>query len=189
MNLLDIVITVGMALLIIRGILRGFFREVGALAGVILGIWLSNAYQPQMTAYLKPYLPSLTWLPLISFAVIFLIVFIICSLAGWGMKVILKKVFFGWADRTLGAGLAIFKGVIITYFAIVLLTFFVPSQAPLIAGSKLAPFIISSYQSMISIVSPGSYQRWKQKFLGTKKGGQDVAPGTTQGSAGKNGPQ
>jgi uncharacterized membrane protein required for colicin V production len=143
--------------------------EVGSLAGVILGVLLANHYQPQMTNYLKAYLPTSNYLPIISFAVIFLIVLVLCNLLGWSLKMIVKKAFFGWADRTLGAGLAILKGIIITYLVIVLLTFFVPSKTPLIARSRLAPLVITSYQSMISFISPSFYQRWKKKFLGNSK--------------------
>jgi len=168
MNLLDMIIIAMMVFLIIRGILRGVFREVGSLAGVILGIWFANLYQPRMTTYLKGYIPSVEFLPLISFSVIFALVFVACCLAGWGLHLLLKKVFFGWADRTLGAGLAILKGIIVAYLAIVLLTFFLPSKAPLIAESKLSPMIVSSYQFIVGMISPGAYDRWKRKLLEKK---------------------
>ena len=189
MNLLDMTIIAGMIFFVLRGLFRGFFREVGSLAGVIIGIWLANAYQPQMTDFFRSYLPSSNFLPLISFSAIFTIVFIVFNLAGWCLNMVMKKVFFGWADRTMGGGLAIIKGVIITYFVIVLLTMYVPSKAPLIARSKLAPLINNSYQSMVSMISPGSYQRLKRKFLETKKGIVNVVPEKTKTSAGKDGSQ
>ena len=158
-----------MIFFIVRGIFRGFFREIGSLGGVIAGIWLANLYQPQMTDYLKAYLPSGKWLTLISFAIILLIVLILCNLAGRGLHLLLKKMFLGWTDRILGACFAILKGVIIIYLVIVLLTIFVPSKTPLIAGSRLTPLIITSYQSIVSLISPGCYQNWKDKFIEKKK--------------------
>jgi len=169
MNLLDLIIIACMVFLIVRGIFRGFIREVGSLAGVILGIWLASLYQPQLTDFLKPFLPSGKFLPLISFALIFLVVLVFCNVAGWLLKKLAKKIFLGWADRTLGAALAVLKGVIITYFAIVLLTFFVPSKSNLIADSKLAPTIINSYQSIVGLLSPGAYQNLKKQFVGQKE--------------------
>ena len=68
MNLLDMIIIAGMIFVILRGIFRGFFRETGSLAGVVIGIWLANAYQPRMSDYLSSYLPPSKFLPLISFA-------------------------------------------------------------------------------------------------------------------------
>lgn len=187
MNLLDLIIIATMIFLVVRGIFRGFFREIGSIAGVILGIWIGNAFQPQMTTYLRAYLPSVTFLPLISFGLLFAIIFIICNLAGWLLNMILKRTFFGWVDKTMGAGLAVLKGIIITYLVIVLLTFFLPSKTPLIAGSRLAPSIVSSYQSVVSLVSPGFYKKWKNKFLEKKKGIDKVISGKVRDFTGKDG--
>jgi membrane protein required for colicin V production len=187
MNLLDLIIIATMVFLVIRGVFRGFFKEVGSLAGVILGIWLANLYHPHMTAYLKEYLPFTALLPFISFAAIFALVLVSCNVAGWGLKMLVKKAFLGWADKSLGAGFAVLKGIILTYLVIVLLTFLVPSRTPLIAESKLAPLIISSYQSMVSIISPGSYQEWKRKILAHTKGFGAVVPEKARQSKVKDG--
>ena len=187
MNLLDVIIIAAMAFFVIRGIFRGFFREIASIAGIIIGILLANHYQPQMTTYLKAYMPAGKYLPLISFAVIFLVIFVACNLAGWCLKTISKKASLGWADRTLGIGLAILKGVIITYLVIVLLTFFVPSKTPLIAESKLTPLIVTSYQSMVGVVSPGSYERWKRKFFKEKKVQDERVSQNLQGLTGRDG--
>lgn len=166
MNLLDVIIICTMIFLVVRGIRRGFFREVGSLAGVILGIWLANEFQPRLSLLLRSYIPAGKFLPLYSFAAIFVVVLLACNLAGWGLKQLLRMAFLGWADRGLGAALAVLKGVILTYLVIVLLTFFVPARTPLIAESRLAPVIVSSYQSAVALVSPEAYQRWKRKWIG-----------------------
>ena len=169
MNLLDMLIIAAICIFIIRGVIRGFFREIGSLAGVVLGICLGNAYQPEMTVYLQQNLPNFSYLPLISFTIIFLFVLFLSNLAGWGLSIMLKKVFMAWVDRTFGASLAVLKGVILTYLAIVLLTFFIPSQTPLVAKSALAPLIIRSYQSMVGVISPDFYRRWKNKLDANEK--------------------
>jgi membrane protein required for colicin V production len=165
MNLLDMVIVSTMVFLIVKGIFRGFIREIASLAGIILGIWLANGFQPRMTVYLKDYLPAADYLPLIAFGSIFAFVLLLSNVVGWLLKVLVKKVFLGWMDRMLGAGLAFAKGVILIYLVMVLFTFFFPNKTPLIARSKLAPLIISSYQGMARLISPEFYQRWKQRFI------------------------
>jgi membrane protein required for colicin V production len=189
MNLLDLIIVVTMVFLIIRGILRGFFREVGSLAGVILGIWLAAVYHPVMTVYLKARLPGFdsTTLQLISFSLIFAMVLLICNLAGWVFMILMRKALFGWADRGLGAALAVVKGIILTYLVIVLLTFFLPSKTPLIAHSRLAPWVISSYQSMARVISPDTYREWKRRFL--DEGIETLVPEGAPGSEEKDGLQ
>ena len=169
MNSLDVIIIACMIFLVVRGLFRGFIKEVGSLAGVILGIWLGSLFQPRMNELLEPFLPWGKFLSLISFGLIFLVVLVLCNLLGWLGKKLASKIFLGWADRGLGGALAVLKGVIITYFAIVLLTFFVPSKSHIIADSKLAPIIIRSYQSVTGLLSPDAYRRLKERFVIQKK--------------------
>jgi membrane protein required for colicin V production len=181
MNLLDIVIICVMVLLIVKGLLRGFIRETASLAGVVLGILLGHHFQPELSAHLKSYLPQTSLLPVISFSVIFGFVLISCNLLGYLVKLVFEKSFLGWLDRTLGLGLAVTKGVILTYLGIVLLTFFVPAKTPLIARSKLAPWIVVSYQSMVRLISPEHYERWKMTLLGEiPPGGRIVSEGVEE---------
>jgi membrane protein required for colicin V production len=176
MHLLDIIIIATMVFLILKGMLRGFIREMASLVGVIVGIWLASVLQPQMTDHLKPYLPSIQSLPLIGFALVFGAVLFLCNFLGWILKLFFKKTFFGWADRSLGAGLATVKGVILAYLALVMITFFLPSKTPLIAESKLSKLIIDSYQSMIRLVSPSRYENLKKKIAGkTEEVGEIVS--------------
>ncbi|MBW2063606.1 MAG: CvpA family protein [Deltaproteobacteria bacterium] len=146
----------------LRGILRGFVREVFSLVGIVLGIWGGIFYQPGVAAYLKSYLPATDYLPLISFISVFSLMVIICNLLGIFVKLFFK-VFKGGINRILGGSVAFIKGVVVTYLLMVMLTFLLPSKTPLIAGSKLAPFIIMSYQSMVKAVSKGKAQEWKEQ--------------------------
>jgi membrane protein required for colicin V production len=170
MNLLDIIIIATLVFLILKGMLRGFIREMASLVGVVAGIWLGSVLQPQMTGHLEPYLPSSQSLPLIAFALVFGAVLFLCNFLGWVLKLFFKKTFFGCA------GLATVKGVILTYLVLVMLTFFLPSKTPLIAESMLSKMIIASYQSMIRLVSPSRYENLKKKIAGkTEEVGEIVS--------------
>ena len=168
MNLLDYIIIIIMVFLVVKGVIRGIIREFFSLAGIGLGIWLGIIYQPELTDFLKAYISDGKYLPLLSIAVIFATVLVLCNVIGWAIRMLFKKVFLGWLDKGLGAGFAIVKGIIIIYVAIVLLTFFVPTKTPLIAESKLAPWIIRSYQSMTGLISPDLYEGWKRRIIGEK---------------------
>jgi membrane protein required for colicin V production len=176
MNLLDILILCTLVFLIIKGLLRGFIREIASLAGVILGIVLANLYQPAATEKLRLVLHDTPFLSLISFALVFAVVLVGCNLLGWLLKLAFKKAFLGWLDRFLGLCFALIKGVIITYLAIVILMFFLPSSTPLIARSRLAPWINVSYQTMVGLIAPDHYQKLKKKFLEKSSELGDKAP-------------
>ncbi len=171
MNLLDIIIIIVMVFFIIRGILRGVFMEIASFAGIILGILFGLRFNPTVTKMLHSHIPSFDpiVLQLIGFAIIFTLCLVLCNLTGWLIKTILKKSSFGWMDNALGACLALVKGIVIIYLALILITFFVSSKAPLVARSTLAPIIMSSYQTVMGVVSPEFYLRWKNKFMGQKE--------------------
>ncbi len=165
MNLLDMLIIAALLFLCIRGLYRGFFREIGSLAGVILGIWIANLWQPALTEWIKGYFEGWHILPLISFGAIFLGVVILSNLVAWTLWSLSRRVLLGWLDRGAGLALAVAKTLVITYLAIVILTFFVPSQQPLITESRLAPWVVRGYQSLAGFISPDLYKDWKKKFL------------------------
>ena len=185
MNLLDMLIVAVVAFLLVRGVSRGFFREIGSLAGVVLGIWLAILYQPVLTKLLEGQVPGWRFLPLISFGLIFVAILLGCNLAAWGLMSVSKKVLLGWLDRSLGFGLALLKGILITYLGIILLTFFAPSKNDLIAESRLAPLIITSYQSIVNSVAPTLYKDFQQRFFGQTGakpgGGLPAGPGSKHG--------
>jgi membrane protein required for colicin V production len=177
MNFLDYIIIIGMIYLIVKGIMLGFIREICSLAGVVLGIFLGNLLQPWVTGLLRPSLPSVEFLSLISFGLIFAVILILFNLIGWIISLSAKKIFLGWLDRTLGVFLAIVKGVIITYLVIVILTFYIFPGEPLMAESKLSPWVIRSYQNMIKVISPDSYQNLKKKIIGERKKTGEIKSG------------
>ncbi|MDD5204797.1 MAG: CvpA family protein, partial [Desulfobacterales bacterium] len=131
MNLLDILILSTVLFFIIKGLIRGFIREIASLAGVVLGIILAARYQDELTEVTKQFLNPSPYLALISFIVIFICVVVGCNLLGWLIRMVLRKAPLGWVDRLLGLCFALVKGVIITYVVIVVLTFFLPSGTPL----------------------------------------------------------
>ncbi len=164
MNILDLAILGLIAFFLIKGIFRGFFREISSLAGIIFGFLIGNQYHSQMANLLKAYIPFEKSLPLISFITLFILVFVLFNLLGALLHDIFKRLLIGWFDRGLGISLALVKGIIISYLLIVLLTFFMPSKSPLIAESKVAPLVKVSFESMRMLISPDLYNTWKKRI-------------------------
>jgi membrane protein required for colicin V production len=186
MNLLDILIVSTLIYFVVKGVIRGFVREVASLAGVILGIVIASRYQAEVTKFIEQFLNPGPYLPLIGFVVVFAAVLVACNLLGWLIRMILRKAPLGWVDRILGLGFALLKGVVVTYLVIVILTFFLPSGTPLIARSKVAPWVILSYQSMLGLISKDHYESWKKRFMQKTEELTDKNPNRTE-PAGKDG--
>jgi len=164
MNILDLIILGLMTFFLIKGIFRGFFREVSSLAGVIFGFLVGNHYYRPMANLLTDHIPFEKFLPLISFIVLFIVVLIVFNLFGLLLHHLFKRLFIGWFDRGFGVAFALTKGIIISYLLIVLLIMFVPSTNPLIAKSKTAPLVKLSFESMRSLISPDLYKTWKRRI-------------------------
>ncbi|MBN1904800.1 MAG: CvpA family protein [Deltaproteobacteria bacterium] len=166
MNILDYIILVPLLYFTIKGIIRGLIREVASLAGIMLGIWLGMVYQQELSMVLRDYLPDNRFIPLISIALIFVLLVILCNLAGWGIRLIFKKASLGWFDRLTGGLFAVIKTIFLAYVFIIILTFYTAKNGPLISESFLAPWIIRSYHSITGLVSPDHYEKWKKKIVG-----------------------
>ena len=165
MSLLDLIAIAILVFFILKGIFRGFVREIASFIGIVMGVWMAYMFYPQMTAYLKAHhVPSGPYLSLLSFLVILALVVLICNLLGWVFKFLLKKTVSGWADQVLGAAFAAVKGALFLYVAIILLTLLLPAQTPLITESRTAQWVISSSQSLFHFVSPEHYEAWKEKI-------------------------
>jgi len=176
MNILDIGIIAITAFFVGRGIFRGFFREAGSIGGLILGILAGSTYYNIIAGYIVSYV-DIPWrdaLSFICFALIFIVVMTACVLIGRGLQWFAKAVLFGWVDRGLGAILALVKAVLICYLIILMITFFLPAQQPIIVKSKLAPAMISLYQA--GGIPSDTYEKWKHKFF-------DIVSKTVKGSA------
>jgi membrane protein required for colicin V production len=187
MNLLDVLIVSTLVFFVVKGLIRGFVREIASLAGVVLGIVIASRYQADVTEIIKQFLNPGPYLPLISFVVVFAVVLVGCNLLGWLIRLALRKAPLGWMDRVLGLCFALLKGVVVTYLVIVILTFFLPSGTPLIARSKVGPWIVISYQSMVGLISSDHYERWKKRFVQKTEELTDKAPGNRTEPHGKDG--
>jgi len=178
MNILDYIILGLITFFVIKGVFRGVFREISSLAGIIFGIWIGNHYYPQMANLLKVYIPLEKSLPLISFFILFIVVVILFNLSGIFLHHLFKKLFITWLDRSLGLGLALIKGIIISYLLILLLAIYMPSTSRLLTESKAAPLVKMGFESMRSLISPDLYKAWKKRiFEESKKVGDVISEG------------
>jgi membrane protein required for colicin V production len=103
MNWIDIVILCFILLMLILGIKKGLIIGLASFVALVLGIFaavhLTNWVDKLLTDHLGW---SGHWLPVISFAVIFLIVVIAVMLLAKGLEKLLKLVGIGFLNRLFG---------------------------------------------------------------------------------------
>lgn len=106
MTFLDWVLVVIWAGITFGGFFKGAIRIVFGLGGLGLGIWLSVVVAPDLATSLTGKVES-EWLLLgLAYLIPFVIVLLLCLLAGWGMEKTLEGLKLGCVNRMVGALLA-----------------------------------------------------------------------------------
>lgn len=98
---LDLVVLLFTAFLIVKGIWKGFVKEIAGIAAVLLAVVLSFVYHDEATSLLSAYF-EFDYLPTVAYAVVFFLVYSGVMLLGNLIDKILKTIFLGGINRILG---------------------------------------------------------------------------------------
>lgn len=110
MNVLDIILLICFIPAVIQGIRNGFIAQVISIAALILGVWASARFTPEVSTWLAQYITvSDQVMKVISFTAILLMSFLVLALIGKFMEATFKLVMLGWLNSLLGAVFSLIK--------------------------------------------------------------------------------
>jgi membrane protein required for colicin V production len=152
-NPFDMVIVVVLGYGIIRGIFRGFIREIAAIAGVVVGFYVAYANFKTISPMLARWIPTPAYLDIVSFILLFCVVLIIITGAGILIRLIIKMALLGVFDRVLGGLFGGIKGaLIVSLLFILLVSFLPPGGTKMVTDSKLAPYVNALSRGVVAII-------------------------------------
>jgi membrane protein required for colicin V production len=169
MNILDIIVVVILAYCIIRGVFRGLLKELSSIIGVFGGFYAAYTYYAVAARPLSKWISHTGYLNLVSFIIIFCIVFLVISILGVVINYLLKLAFLGWFDRLAGALFGAVKGILIVSVLLIALTAFLPKGSPFIKDSLLSPHITFISEKMVKVVSKNMKHAFLTKIEELKK--------------------
>jgi membrane protein required for colicin V production len=150
-SFIDLIFLVIVALLLIRGRIKGFVAEVLSWASLVLGILAAVYLYKNGAEFIRTkMLQNVKYLPeIMAFLIIFLIVFLIFKMIQKVLKDIITGVKLGGVDKFLGTIFGFIEGVALVsliLFGISIQPFFDPSAllTESIFAEILLPFIIKS---------------------------------------------
>jgi len=169
MNPFDMIAVAILAFCVIRGIFRGLIKELSSIVGVLAGFYAAYSYYPHLAGLLSGWITDESYLNILSFLIIFCLIFFLVSIIGVVIKYVLNIAFMGWFDRTCGAGFGLIKGILIVSMLFIVFTAFLPQKAPLVGKSVLAPHVNRISEKMIKVVPRDMKREFSAKVEELKK--------------------
>jgi membrane protein required for colicin V production len=126
LTFVDWIIVVILAVAVIGGIARGFFRSVFSLGGLILGLALAAWNYWRLAALLKPLVHSIEVANAIAFLAIALLVMVLAAVVGSLLAKIFRKVGLGCLDRLAGGVFGFIEGMLFVMLCILVTVAFFP---------------------------------------------------------------
>jgi membrane protein required for colicin V production len=126
LTMVDWIIVVVLAVAVLAGIARGFFRSAFSLAGLIAGLSLASWNYWRLAAMLKPLIHSVAVANAVAFLVIALLVMVVAAILGSILAKVFEKVGLGCLDRFGGAVFGFVEGIVFVTVCILVTVAFFP---------------------------------------------------------------
>ncbi len=141
MNWVDLIMAIVLFGFAIRGLMKGFFREMFSLIGLFIGLWVALLKFELVGEWLQTKLPLTDPLPFhVAFLAIFFGVSALASVCGYILHKVAQVFFVGWLDAVVGFGFGLIKGVVILTVLLFLLTH-LPLSGTVAAQLRTSAFV------------------------------------------------
>jgi membrane protein required for colicin V production len=158
MNWLDIVIIIIIAIPTFIGLKMGIVKALFIIAGGIIGIVLAGRFSDQLGAVFS----DSGWAKVVAFAVIFLVVMLIASIAAKLVKWALSAVLLGWVNSLGGAILGFIMGAFFCGAILAIWVLFL-GIGETVANSALSGFLLDGFPFVLGLL-PGEFDSVREFF-------------------------
>ncbi len=152
MSPLDAVVLIILAAFIIRGIWVGFIRQVASLVALVLGFLVAGHYYGESLPFLTSFIHNKQLGFLVTYALIFCLVFIITIFIGLGCKKVAQLILLDWFDKTMGGILGATKGFFLACITFMVLAIFISGSSPIFTKSILYPYLQKTSSLLLAVV-------------------------------------
>ncbi len=159
MTALDFGVLAIIVLFLVRGVWVGFVRQLASIAGLLLGFLIAGRYYQAFSPLLASFVPSPQLRFLITYALIFLAVFLAAVALGLVLKKVMTISLLDWFDRLLGGLFGLGKAAVVATVAFMLLSSFLASANPLLANSFSSHYLRQSAELFRSQIKDQELRR------------------------------
>lgn len=169
MNTFDIIVSVIFGYCLVRGLFRGLVKELASIIGVFSGFYAAYTYYQEAARMMSGWISNTAYLNIISFLLIFCLIFVIVSIMGIIIKYLLNIVFLGWIDRLFGAVFGMMKAVLIASVLFIVFTSFLPKGGSVVEDSVLSPHVMMVSEKMAKVIPKDMKNEFQSNILELKK--------------------
>lgn len=125
MNWLDILLAIPMIWGLYKGLTSGFIMEIARLVALITGVYLAVRFAQELSEYVYQNSDITNeFLPILSFAIIFVGVVLLVHFFAKAIEQLAKAVALGWANKAAGAAFGVLRMTFILSIVIMMLSRF-----------------------------------------------------------------
>jgi len=139
---------------------QGFFYELFALAGAVVGYLVAAWEYPRMAAWYLKYMNSGWAADVAGFLTVFLVFVVLGSVIGRIARWAVKGVGLRWFDRVLGGLFGALRGVAVCTVVVLALASF-SASSPYLQDSRMAPFLLVTGRALIWAAPAELRQRFR----------------------------
>lgn len=158
MTSLDAGVIIITLLFLIRGIWVGLVRQLASIAALVFGFVAAGRYYRQLSEMVLPFINSPKISFIITYTLIFLLVYLLIVGLGFGLKKVMTLTLLGWFDRLMGGILGLTKAVFVATLLFMALSGFVDNTNPLFKGSFFSPYLTTSSRFFLNFVKDKDLQ-------------------------------
>ncbi len=155
MNVVDIIIGVILLIGLVFGLKRGFVRTLFGLAGLFIGVVAAGASFAYAAENVLFFLPGDRAPEIVSFIMIFMIVFGTVIFTGQLIAKALKMASLGWLDRLAGGLLGLIMASLWTGVFLLMAVIGGLHEGRALVSSKLAPQVFSVTDVIVTVIPEG----------------------------------
>jgi len=141
MNGLDIALVVVLLYFFLRGIFRGFIREITGVIGLVAGFALAGVYFPVVARALQPFIHNTEYRKTIGFLALYLAIFMVISLLGLILDKMVKLTLASFTNNLLGAITGLVKGLALSIVVLMVTTVFIRQDTSFYRDSVTWPYL------------------------------------------------
>jgi len=163
MNGFDIAVAIVICLFLIKGIIRGFVKEIASIFGLIISFALASLFYSSGAAFFDPFIDTASYRDVLGFLLVFLAVYIIVLVIGLLMDKIVKTTMVKPLNIALGALVGLLKGVFLAALLLLVVSAFVAPDEPLLRDSRSQPLLRYASDTMIKLTPENLRKQFEAK--------------------------